>query len=288
METRDTIKASMYLAIDIGGTKTLVALFDESGVIKEQYKFLTPQDYKQFIRELAKIVASLSTKSFTFAAVALPGRIDRTKGVGVACGNLPWTNVPIRKDIEAFTHCPVTVENDANLAALSEAIAVKSTYSKVLYVTISTGIGVGLVINQEIDPDYADTEGGHIILEHNGRRQRWERFASGSAIVRRFGKRAQDIHDAKTWRAISRSISIGLMDLIAVMQPEVIVIGGGVGQYFDRFAPYVNEELARYNTPLTPVPPIRQAKNANEAVIYGCFHLAKKLAHEQSTTPAHV
>ena len=282
MSLRDTISVSMYLAVDIGGTKTLVAVYDEAGNITEQCKFLTPQNYKHFIQELAKIVANLSTKKFTYCCIALPGRIDRLKGVGVACGNLPWTNVPIKKDTEAFLPCPVVIENDANLAALSEAIALKARYNKVLYVTISTGIGVGLVIDQEIDPGFADTEGGHIILEHNGKRQRWERFASGSAIVRRFGKRAQDIHDAKTWRIISRSISTGLMDLIAVMQPEVIVIGGGVGQYFERFQPYLNEELAKFDTPLTPVPPIKQAKHANEAVIYGCYYLAKE-CHARST-----
>lgn len=266
----------MYLAVDIGGTKTLVAVFDKSGDIIERHKFLTPHDYKIFIRELAKSVAELSTNTFTRACVALPGRIDRDKGVGVACGNLPWKNVSIKKDVEAFVHCTVTVENDANLAALSEAIAIQDKYNKVLYITISTGIGTGLIINQEIDPNFADTEGGHIILEHNGRRQKWERFASGSAIVRHFGKRAMDIQDAKTWRTISRNISIGMIDLIAIMQPEVIVVGGGVGQYFDRFKEYLEEDLARYDTPLTPIPPLRQAKQANDAVIYGCYYQAKE------------
>lgn len=274
----------MYLAIDIGGTKTLIATFNELGVITEQYKFLTPQDYKKFLQELSKSVANLSTKHFKSACVALPGRIDRTQGIGVACGNLPWKNIPIKKDLEGFIDCPVVVENDANLAALSEAVALQDRYDKVLYVTISTGIGAGLIIDQDIDPDFADTEGGHIILEHNGRRQRWERFASGSAIVRRFGKRAMDIHDVKTWRIISRSISIGLMDLIAILQPEVIVIGGGVGQYFERFKPYIKEELTKYNTPLTPIPPIRKAKRPNEAVVYGCYYMAIKYSHER--TPA--
>jgi predicted NBD/HSP70 family sugar kinase len=275
----------MYLAIDIGGTKTLIATFDDHGTITEQYKFLTPQDYRQFIKELAKNVATLSAKKFKSACVALPGRINRETGVGVACGNLPWKNVPIKKDLEAFIGCPVVVENDANLAALSEAIELKDKYTKVLYVTVSTGIGAGLIIDQQIDPDFADTEGGHIVLEHNGRRQRWERFASGSAIVRRFGKRAVDIHDVKTWRLISRSISTGLMDLIAVLQPEVIVIGGGVGQFFERFKPYVKEELDKYNTPLTPVPPLRKAKRPNEAVVYGCYHLARTYAHARTITP---
>lgn len=265
----------MYLAVDIGGTKTLVACFSKYGEIIEQHRFLTPSDYHQFIRELAKIVASLSTKNFSAACIALPGRIDREKGIGIACGNLPWKNVHIAADIKRFLKCTVLVENDANLAGLSEALLLQDKYDRVLYITISTGIGTGIIHNQEIDPDFADTEGGHIILEHQGRRQVWERFASGSAIVRRFGKRAQDIHDVKTWRVIAKDISTGVMDLIAVVQPEVVVFGGGVSNYFKQFEPYVRENLMQFATPLTPLPALRKAQRPDEAVLFGCLHLAK-------------
>lgn len=266
----------MYLAIDIGGTKTLVACLDKYGAIVEQHRFLTPPTYSTFIRELARIVDNLSTKDFVYAGVAVPGLIDRTTGVGVACGNLPWRNVPIMRDISRLAHCPAVVENDANLAGLSEALLLQSKFDRVLYITISTGIGTGIIIDQEIDPDFADTEGGHIILEHHGRRQMWERFASGSAIVRRFGKRAQDIHDVKTWRIIAKDIATGVMDLIAVIQPEVIIFGGSVSNYYKQFEPYLKENLEHFATPLTPVPTLRKAQRPDEAVIFGCYHLAKR------------
>lgn len=265
----------MYLGIDIGGTKTLVTTFDGHGHAKESIKFPTPHDYKLFIRELAKVVANLSTDNYVACAVAVPGRLNRTEGIGIAFGNLPWQNVPIRDDVKRFVHCPVAVENDANLAGLSEAIALKDMFDRVLYVTISTGIGTGIINNQVIDPDFQDSEGGHIILEHHGKRQAWENFASGSAIVRRFGKRAEDIHDAKTWHIIARDIASGLMDLVAVIQPQVIVLGGGVSTYFDRFGSMVTDEMKRFDTPLTPVPTIKQAVHANEAVVLGCYYLAR-------------
>lgn len=273
----------MYIAIDIGGTKTLVALFDRSGTMQEHIRFLTPPDYRLFIRQLAQTVAQLSTKDVSMACVAFPGRVNRPRGIGVACGNLPWRNVPIRDDVARMLHCQVTVENDANLAGLSEAIIVRDKYDRVLYITVSTGIGTGFIIDQEIDPDFADTEGGHIVLEHHGRRKQWEKFASGSAIVRRFGKRAQDIQDEKTWRIIARDLSIGIIDLIAILQPDVIVLGGGVSNYYNRFAAYLKEDLAKYDTPLTPVPPIRHAKHEDEAVVFGCYYLAKSI-HERTRT----
>jgi glucokinase len=277
----------MYLAIDIGGTKTLVACVDADGTIREQLRFLTPANYRLFIRQLAKNVADLSTQTFKSAGVALPGKLDREHGIGIACGNLPWHNVPIASDVERIAHCPVYVENDANLAGLSEAYLLRHDFSRVLYVTISTGIGTGIIVDQQIDPDFEDSEGGHIVLEHNGRRQIWEKFASGSAIVRRYGKRAQDITDAKTWHMIARDIATGLTDLSAVIQPEVIVLGGGVSNYYDRFGGYLEAEMARYNTPLTRMPEIRQAQQPEEAVIYGCYLFAKE-KHARSRSKAAV
>lgn len=265
----------MYGAVDIGGTKTLVAVFDKDGTPLEQIKFPTPKDYREFSRELAATVAKLSTQDFLRTVVAAPGMIDRKRGVGLRFGNLPWENVPIEEDVEKVFKCPVSVENDANLAALSEALAIRDEFNKVLYVTVSTGIGGGIVIDGRIDPNFQDIEPGQMILEHQGRYEQWEDFASGSAIVERFGKRASEIEDPQTWYIVARNIAVGLNTLIATLDPEVIIIGGGVGSHFEKFADRLNEQLKIYEHPMTPVPPIRKAVRAEEAVIYGCYELAK-------------
>jgi glucokinase len=265
----------MYLGVDVGGTKTLVACLDEHGVIIERVKFPTPPSYGVFLRELAKTIVTFSTKDFIAAGVAIPGKVDRTKGVGVAFGNLPWHNVPVKNDLEKMLHCPVVVDNDANLAGLSEALLLKDTYDRVLYVTIGTGIGTGIIYNQMIEPALADSEGGELLLERGGKLQRWEQFASGKAIVRRFGERAEDITDPATWRTIAHDLALGLAELITLTQPQVIVLGGGVDKYFDRFGTMLNEELRRYETPLVPVPPVQCAARPEDAVVYGCYDLAK-------------
>lgn len=267
----------MYLGIDIGGTKTLVAAFDNKGMLKEKHKFPTPQKYIDFLRQLSLTVADMSTTEWTACCVAFPGLVDRKEGVGVVCGNLPWRNVSIARDVKKIINCPVIIENDANLAGLSEAVHL-TKYNRVLYVTISTGIGTGIIIDQTIDPDFEDSEGGHMVLEHNGKRQRWEDFASGSAIVRRFGKQASEITDAKTWRLIARDIATGLLDLTAIIRPEVVVLGGGVNTYLERFEPYLMQEMEHYATPLTPLPKILKAAQPNDAVIIGCYYWAKKHA----------
>ncbi len=266
----------MYVGVDIGGTKTLVAVLDEHGVIKQKTKFPTNPDYARFLKELTDAISAFETKEFRAAGVGMPVTdFDRPRGVGIAFGNLPWTMVPVQADIEKIVHCPVALENDAKLAGLSEAMLLKH-YKKVLYVTISTGIGTALIVNQQIDPNVGDGGGANLLLEHHGKLQPWEHFASGQAIVKRFGKKAMDIHDTATWKTIVHDWARGFLELIAIMEPDVIVIGGSVGSYFDRYSELLTAELKHYETPLLVIPPIKQAQRPEECVVYGAYDLAQQ------------
>jgi glucokinase len=265
----------MYLGIDIGGTKTLVARLTNKGEIVQRVRFQTPKIYNDFLKDLAINVANLSPDKYNAVGVAAPGSIDREKGIAQDFGNLPWHDVPLQNDIKKLIGSPVIIENDANLAGLSEATLIKQ-YRCVLYVTVSTGIGTGIITDLQIDPDFANSEGGHIVLEHDGSLQTWEHFASGKAIVRRFGKRADEIKEMKTWKVIAHDIGLGLYDLIAFIQPDAVVLGGGVMTHLDAFDDLLLKELHAYETPLTPIPPILRAQRPEEAVVYGCYELARR------------
>lgn len=265
----------MYLAVDIGGTKTLVAAFSDTGEQLESDKFPTPGNYEDFIKVLAETVAKLSTKEARYAGVAVPGRLDRDKGLVMGYGTLHWGPQEIQKDMEKVLDCPVVIENDAKLAGLSEAKNF-AQYKNVLYVTIGTGISCALITEGHIDPAMADSEGGQILVEHEGKMVQWEDVSSGKAIVRRFGKRASEIEDAKIWKTIAREMSYGLLTLISVIQPDIVVMGGGVSTNFDKYAAYLEEELKRHETPLVPIPLIKPAVHPEEAVIYGCYELARQ------------
>lgn len=266
----------MYLCIDVGGTKTLVAVFNNTGKPVEQLRFETPKDYPDFIEELAKTIKQLKTKDFLSACIAIPGKVDRINGIGLHFGNLDWLNIPIQKDIEQIINAPVWIENDANLAGLSEATLLIKQCKKVLYLTISTGIGSVFVVNGTIDKNTEDSEVGHMLLEHNGKLMRWQEFASGKAIFSKFGERASDITSQTAWYVIARNIAIGLVDLIATYTPDCIVIGGGVGSHLDKFIDKLESELKIYETPILSMPKIIAAKRPEEAVVYGCFRLIKQ------------
>ena len=272
----------MFLAIDVGGTKTLVASFTNDGKLSRSIKFKTPLEYNKFIGVLKATLARYDNTKFKYACVALPGKINRKKGIGIAFGNLAWKEIPIKKDLKKFIKCPIVIENDANLAARSEALNVINDFHKVLYLTVSTGIGSGIITNGVIDPDFADSEAGQMKVQFNGKMQYWEDIAAGSAILKHYGKIAADINDKKTWQEICYKLGLGINTLIATLQPEVIIIGGGVGTHFKKYGKLLKAELKKYSTPLTPVPPIIQAKNSEQAVIFGCYILAIK-SYEQSS-----
>ncbi len=261
----------------------MVAVLNDDGQIEEQKKFPTPEKYDDFIVRLANTVDSFTTKKFEYTGVAVPGKVDREKGIAIAFGNLKWANIPIKSDVEKIVNCSVVIENDANLAGLSEAMLLLDEYERVLYLTISTGIGDGIIIKGIIDPDLADSEPGQMMIEHEGKIQKWESFASGRAILKRFGQQAKDISDPSIWRKIASDMAVGMLDLIAVIQPQVIIIGGSVGNYFDKYKIFLEEELKKFENPLVPIPPIREAARPNEAVIFGCYYLAKDLHGKTSS-----
>lgn len=266
----------MYIGIDIGGTKTLVTSLTNEGVIKEAVKFPTPQNYAEFLAELRKTVEGLDAQVFKAGTVAVPGHIDRKKGVLVKLGNLPWENLPIVNDIHDITHCPMLAENDAKLAGLSEAMLLKDRNQRVLYVTISTGIGIGMTIDGKLDPSIGDGGGRTMLFERDGKYVPWETFGSGSAIVRDHGKMASEINDQATWKKIVKTFIPGFIQLIAILNPDVIIIGGGAGHYLSKFHDFLVDDLKKFETPLLTIPPIIPAQRPDEAVAYGCYDYAKQ------------
>ncbi len=261
----------MYGAIDIGGTKTLIATFDTNGKMINSTKFMTPSSYQEFKKKLEDSYKYLGSPDMKLVCAACPGKLDRNRGIAIAFGNLSWVNIPIRDDLEIVFNCPIIIENDAKLAGLYEAHELGSKYRKVLYLTVSTGIGGGLITNGKINKDFEDMEPGQMLLEHDEKLQRWEHFASGKALSLRYHQQASEITDPKIWYEIARNIAVGLIDLIALYTPGVIIIGGGVGAHLEKFKDQLMEDLKIYQNSLIEIPPVFKAKNAEEAVIFGCY-----------------
>jgi glucokinase len=146
-----------------------------------------------------------------------------------------------------------------------------------LYVTISTGIGYAICRDRKIETIMGDGGGRLLMQPYRGKLVPWESFASGRAIVERYGKQASQIDDAATWKLIARDLAGGFLELIAMCEPDVVVVGGSVGSHFEKLQPHLQAELRQYETPLLTMPPLEKAGRPEEAVLYGCYDLAKEV-----------
>lgn len=269
----------MILAVDVGGTKTLVAAFGPQGGIIKSRKIPTSPIYNEFITHLLELIQKdFWREDITLISIAIAGSINYTTGKVIRLGNLPWENVDVAHSLRHAFKIPVLIENDANIGGLSEAYELKKLPRHLLYITIGTGIGSGVITDGRINPSLAHSEAGHIMLEHQGVLQRWEDLCSGRAIVRDYQQIAAEIDDPAIWDDIASKFALGFLAILPVVQPDIVVIGGGVGTHFDKYAGKLKKRLRLHLPAMVPLPTIVQAVHPEEAVIYGCYKFATQNA----------
>jgi len=264
----------MLIAVDTGGTKTLVASFSEDGTLGEQYRFPTPADSGDYVAQLrALLVEKYDGQPIEAVVVGIPGIVQ--DGIALWCNNLKWKNFRVQEALEGVLgDAPVIIENDANLAGLAEVKSLKITPPLALYVTVSTGIGTGIITNGTINPTLRYSEGGRSLIEYDGAVREWETFASGKAIFLTYGKYAKDIKSKRVWKAIADRISRGFLAIIPFLQPDVIVIGGSIGTYYEKYGEQLEKLLQEKLPEHIATPVIIQASHPEQAVIYGCYYYA--------------
>lgn len=272
----------MIIALDIGGTKTLLVAFDDVGQITHEERFTTEPDAQEFLKDLKNRLLSMEGQA-KLLAVAVPGLIDPESGIIEYLPNLGWAHLPLKSELAQFMHCPIFIENDANIAGLGATHALETVPKLSLYITIGTGIGTGIITNGKIDAALSRAEAGHMVFEtEKGLLQTWEQVASGRAITKEFGQLAADISSPQDWEKIAAHLSLGLRVLIPALQPEVVIIGGGVGAHFAHFAEPLQQQLRSQIPAFIAMPKLIPAIDAEKAVIHGCYFYALS----QLSTPA--
>jgi len=250
----------MRIGIDLGGTKIAAIILDRAGQVVWEHRCGTPQgDYEGTVRALAATVekADAAIGRRGVVGMGIPGS-PLPKTGEIQNGNSTWMNGRrLGHDLETAIGRPVRIANDANCFALSEAIdgAGRDAHS-VFGVIIGTGTGGGVVIDRKIvnGPMNIGGEWGHLPLPWPtpdeypgplcwcGRRGCMERWVSGPAMTadheRRTGKtlNAQEIaaqapHDPAAAETLERYIdrlARGLTLIVNVVDPEVVILGGGV------------------------------------------------------------
>lgn len=248
----------MIGAIDIGGTKIAVGLVSESGAMMAQIKFPTqaergPHDALERIRAALLDMIAQAGSGLAGIGVGCTGPVDALSGTIGPVPFLPgWNGFALREELALAFGVPVAVENDADAAALGEAAwgAGRGAH-RFIFVTVSTGIGGGLMCNERLyrGVDGSHPEIGHHIIDPSGplcscgARGCWESLASGLALADWYTTRTAQTLDARAvceaaergerhaLEAVAREgyyLGLGLSNLIALFAPEVIALGGGL------------------------------------------------------------
>lgn len=256
----------MYLAIDIGATKTLIALFSRRGRVLRRVKFPTARGAKVFIDDLVRNLEPFRKYKVRAVVVAIPGIVQ--KNYTVCFGNRDWGEVDIYTPIKNLFACPIYFENDANLAAIYEGYKLPG---RTVFLTFSTGIGGGVVEGGKILPG-VNFEPGHRKYEFNGKVAEWEDIAAASALEKFYHiDPATDLRGKKVLQDIAARMYLGLPDIVSEFHPNTIVLGGPMGKIFRLYVKYL---------PKLPKVKYQRPKRPLESVVYGCYIYAKQKERE--------
>ncbi len=258
----------MRLGVDFGGTKIEAALLDSQGEIRVRERVPNPGSYQAAVRAVAELTARIEQAGGVRAAaigVAMPGSLSPLTGL-VRNANSVWLNgMPFLEDLKAALERPVRIENDANCFALSEAVDGAAAGARVVFgVILGTGCGGGLVVDGKIIEGASGIGGewGHTPLPWARADEppvrcwcgRWgclETWISGSGFKRWSGMGARDADaaarkgDAQARIALDHladKIARGLAVMMDILDPDVIVFGGGVSNV-DALYPSIRGKL---------------------------------------------
>ena len=255
----------MYIGIDVGGMSIKAGIVNDEGKLLLKRSVPTPLETNEAFCEAmysaVKNVIDEYGEEFKIDAVGIgaPGVVDRKNGLLVHSSNIPYKNAPVAEYLkQKLGDIPVFVENDANCAAVGEYYAANGA-ENVVFVTLGTGVGGGIIINGKLftGSNGAGGEIGHIVTHAGGRKCNcgrygcWEAYASTSGLIRLTEENRGRIEAVKNGEKISgrtafdearkgdaaaievrdqwiEEIAIGITDIINIFQPDEVVIGGAI------------------------------------------------------------
>ena len=288
----------MLAGIDLGGTQVRVALARSDGNVIASVKtktplLRTPQGMVDWAA--AEIDRHRGREKVRSIGIGAPGPIDIKHGVLVNPPNLPgWRNVPLAAMLAQVTGAKVHLANDADMAGLGEFHhgAGRGTRNMV-YITWSTGVGGGLIIDGKLHRGGHGTAGevGHMIIDPNGpldqcgQRGCLEAFIGGANLARETGHSAAELfaaaargdrHARTVVERAARYMGIALISLTNVIDPEMFVIGGGISRSWSLIEPTIIETL-RSSPFIKPArrPRLRRARLGDRAGQIGAVEWAR-------------
>ncbi len=227
----------MYIAIDIGGTKTIISGFKklEPNSIVFTKNIPTGKNYEALKKELFLAIKS-NTKKVDGIGISHCGIVDKEKGMCDTSTNLPeFEKKPIVQDFKKEFKCDVKIENDLVCGGIAEAeFGFGKTYNRVYYFTASTGIGGAFVYKVNGKRYIEQIESGHFVIKGEGldsptgQIDVLESYVGGRSMEKRFLKKPEEIDDLLLWEKQITYLATAVVNSIVMLHPEIVVLGGGM------------------------------------------------------------
>lgn len=239
-----TAGPSHVLVGDLGGTRLRVAVARSDGALRHRAAQPTPPDDPGALLRLLIAVRDRSERPVAAAVVGVPGVVDHREGRVLGFPNLPrWDGAVSQEALSTGLRLPVLLGNDADLAALGELrYGAGRGCQDMVYVTVSTGIGAGVIIGGRLlRARYSLAEVGQSIIDWQSG-DILEAIASGTALAQAAGREAPQVVAAArqgepaalaVMDRAARALAAGMLNLVRYYAPEAIVVGGGVAQAGD-------------------------------------------------------
>jgi len=285
--------------VDLGGTTVKLAFFDVAGQMLAKWEIptVTENGGAQILPDIAAAVLGylekekISKEQVLGIGIGVPGPVDK-KGIVAACDNLGWGKTDVVGQLQALTGLPVKAGNDANMAALGECWKGSGSENMVL-ITLGTGVGGGIIINGKplVGMNGAAGEIGHLVLNREetwvcgcGKRGCAEQYCSATGLVRmaKNYESAKAVFDAahsgdEAAQRVLEQYYAYLAELIAnvciVLNPEKVVIGGGVSKAGQPLLEGIGRYFAKYIYHASRDVEFALATLGNDAGAYGAFKL---------------
>ena len=282
----------ILVGLDIGGTKFMVAAADpETLQVLSVVKEATPSDLDDGLNLLHTLIGRVTHGTPVIGiAAAVGGPLDWQTGVVSPLHQPAWRNVPLARIMHDRWHVPFRCDVDTNVAALGEYYLGEYTESRLLYLTLSTGMGGGFIIDGKIyrgGLGGAHPEVGHQAIPFRcahpervqcdcGLSDCLEGLISGTAIRRIYGKPAENLEPAE-WDEVAWNLGMGLRNMAAIYAPDVIVIGGGVAQQGEKLLAPARAVMTSH-LKLVPAPRVMVSKLGYDTALRGALVLAREAA----------
>lgn len=248
----------LFGALEAGGTKMVCAIGDENGRIIERISIPTgsPAD------TMPQMVKFFKHKDIVALGIGCFGPLDLDKqsstyGYITSTPKISWQNYPIVSEFEKALGIPVSFDTDVNVAALGEATwGCTQDVENSIYITVGTGVGVGVIIDGKPYHGMVHPEAGHILLNRHHHdpltrstcpfhRNCLEGLSAGPSIEERWGKNGIELGDRKeVWELEAYYLGQAIANYIMILSPQRIVIGGGV-MHQTCLLPLIRQEVAR-------------------------------------------